>query len=235
MSLPALIQYGVVDALLADASATGVPAAEARRWGDFGIGCCDGLGGEVILLDGQLIECTDEAPPRAVDDAETLPFVDVCTFPAVAPRPLSAGSLSAVAEAVAAALPSRNLFGAVRIDGVFDAVRIRVPRRSQAPFATLADATRDQVETVCTGIRGTLVGFWVPALYQGIAVAGIHLHFLAADRSAGGHVLDVAVTAADLRLAPLARFDLRLPTDEVFLAAAVSHADDDRIAAMESA
>ncbi len=52
--------------------------------------------------------------------------------------------------------------------------------------------TPNQVETVARDIGGTVVGFWTPAIYQGIAVAGLHLHFPSKDRSISGHVLDLA-------------------------------------------
>jgi acetolactate decarboxylase len=82
-------------------------------------------------------------------------------------------------------------------------------------------------------VRGSLVGFWAPAIYQGITVAGLHLHFLAEDRSVGGHVLDVTVERAGIRIAAYSRFDLRLPTDDHFLGTELTHGDDHRIVAVE--
>jgi acetolactate decarboxylase len=86
---------------------------------------------------------------------------------------------------------------------------------------------------VLTDVRGTLVGFWAPAIYQGITVAGLHVHFLADDRSVGGHVLDATVARARMRLTAYARFDLRLPTDEQFLRTELTHGEDHRIVAVE--
>lgn len=233
ISPDAVIQYAVLEALLAAAYTTGLPAPDARELGDFGIGCCDGLGGEVVLLDGDLVECTDEAPPRPMEASETLPFFQVCRFPDVASVDVRGSDLAALTAAIEEHLVSRNLFHAVRIDGVLSTVRIRVPRRRSNPFPTLAEATRDQVETVLEQRAGTLVGFWAPAIYQGIAVAGLHVHFLSDDRKAGGHVLEASVAGAHLRVAAFRRFDLRLPTDEVFLRTPLSHDQDHRIVAME--
>jgi acetolactate decarboxylase len=97
----------------------------------------------------------------------------------------------------------------------------------------LAEVTSHQVETVARDIRGTVVGFWTPAIYQGIAVAGLHLHFLSEDRSIGGHVLDLAAHSGDLHVAAFARFDLHLPTDDLFLRTELTHAEDHRIVAVE--
>ena len=54
----AVTQFAVLDALLAGAYESGMRVAEARSIGDFGLGCVDHLGGEVVILDGAAIECT---------------------------------------------------------------------------------------------------------------------------------------------------------------------------------
>ncbi len=226
-------QYGVLDALLAGAYGAGVPAATVRGWGSVGIGCCEGLGGEVVLVDGELVECTLDGPPRPMADDEHLPFAvvsDLPDAPGVAVRDLDAAALSA---RIVAGLRSRNLFHAVRLDGTMSAVRVRVPPRAAGFPVPLAEVAEAQVETVATDVPGTLVGYWTPEIYQGIGVAGLHLHFLAADRTLGGHVLEVAVAAATLRMAAHPGLDLRLPTDPVFLATPLSHDEDHRIVAVE--
>jgi alpha-acetolactate decarboxylase len=54
----AVTQFAVIDALLAGAYESGLRIAEARSIGDFGLGCVDHLGGEVLIVDGEAIECT---------------------------------------------------------------------------------------------------------------------------------------------------------------------------------
>lgn len=228
-----LTQFAVLDALLAGAYETGLPVAEARSIGDFGLGCVDHLGGEVVILDGAVIECTLDAPPVEMHDDEILPFAIVCRFPDVAPVGVQRRDLAGFTASVDAALISRNLFHAVRFDGVLSEVRVRITPRQHHPLPKLAEVTSHQVETVQMAVRGTLVGFWTPAIYQGIAVGGLHLHFLTEDRSFGGHVLDLTVEAGDLRVAAFTRFDLRLPTDELFLRTELTHAEDHRIVAVE--
>lgn len=229
----ALTQFAVLDALLAGAYESGLPVAEARSIGDFGLGCVDHLGGEVVILDGAVIECTLDGPPVVMDDDEILPFAIVCRFPDLAPVGVKDQDLAGFTASVEGELTSRNLFHAVRFDGVLAEVRVRITPRQHHPLPALAEVTSHQVETVKRAVRGTLVGFWTPAIYQGIAVGGLHLHFLSDDRSFGGHVLDLAVDAGDLRVAAFTRFDLRLPTDELFLRTELTHAEDHRIVAVE--
>ena len=229
----AVIQFAVLDALLAGAYESGITAGELRQLGDLGIGCCDDLGGEVIVLDGEVFECTLDAAPSRMRDDEILPFAEICRLRPSSSTPVDATDLAGVTARIEDALVSRNLFHAVRVDGLFASVRVRVTARQPHPHPPLADVVRHQVETVLEHTRGTLVGFWVPAIYQGIAVAGLHLHYLADDRTAGGHVLDVDVTEAALTAAAYARLDLRLPTDDLFLRTELTHDDDHRIVAVE--
>jgi len=229
----AVTQFAVLDALLAGAYESGIRVDEATAIGDFGLGCVDHLGGEVVILDGTAIECTLDGPPVAMGGDDILPFAIVCRFPDVPAADLLERDFAGFAASVEGRLASRNLFHAVRFDGVLSEVRVRVTPRQHHPFPRLADVTSQQVETVARGIRGTVVGFWTPAIYQGIAVAGLHLHVLSEDRSLGGHVLELAVDAGELRVAAFARLDLRLPTDELFLRTELTHAEDHRIVAVE--
>lgn len=230
----AVTQFAVLDALLAGAYESGISVADLRALGDLGLGCCDHLGGEVLLLNGEAFECTSDGLVTRMRSDEILPFAVVCDFGVVDAHPIADVDLATLVERIEAALVSRNLFHAVRIDGVLASVRVRVTPRQHHPFRPLAEVTSEQIETVINDARGTLVGFWVPAIYQGISVAGLHLHFVADDRSVGGHVLDLSVRAAELRIAAYARFDLRLPTDELFLRSELTHADDHRIVAVEA-
>jgi acetolactate decarboxylase len=229
----AVTQFAVIDALLAGAYESGLRVAEACSIGDFGLGCVDHLGGEVVIVDGEAIECTLDGPPVAMDDDDILPFAIVCRFPEVPQVGLGEQDYAGFAASVEGALTSRNLFHAVRFDGVLSEVRVRVTPRQHHPFPRLAEVTSHQVETVARDIGGTVVGFWTPAIYQGIAVAGLHLHFLSQDRSIGGHVLDLAAHSGELHVAAFARFDLHLPTDELFLRTELTHAEDHRIVAVE--
>lgn len=233
LSNDALTQFAVLDALLAGTYETGMSVADALRAGDFGIGCCDRLGGEVVIVDGRAYECTVDGPPTQMAEADILPFVDVAPFPDVPSTRIETFDLAGVTAHVEGLLLSRNLFHSVRIDGVMASVRVRVTPRQHHPLPPLTEVTREQVESVLTERTGTLVGFWAPRIYQGIAVAGLHLHFLADDRLDGGHVLDVRVGAGELRIAAFARLDLHLPVDELFLRTELTHDADHRIVAVE--
>ncbi|WP_292894159.1 acetolactate decarboxylase [Microbacterium sp.] len=228
-----MTQFAVLDALLGGVYSSGVSVSEMLGWGDTGIGCCEGLGGEVLVIDGEAFECTAGAPPRRMRADETLPFVDVCTLGDSPGEALRGVDLAGLTAAVEARLRSRNLFHAVRIDGAMARVRTRVTARQEPPLRPLAEVAAEQIETEVSGVAGVVVGFWMPRIYQGITVAALHLHFLSDDRQVGGHVLDVTVDDALLRVSAFAQFALRLPLDADFLSHELSHGEDHRITAIE--
>jgi len=226
-------QFAVLDALLGGQYSSGITVRDARALGDTGIGCCERFGGEVVILDGAFFACTVDEPPRLMSDDERLPFVDVCSFGEAAAHPVRDLDGAALAAEIDGLLASRNLFHAIRMDGVMARVRTRVTRREEPPFRPLAEVTAEQIETVTRDVRGTIVGFWMPGLYQGVTVAGLHLHFLRDDRTFGGHVLEISVREAVLRVSAYARFELQVPTDDEFLSHELTHDQDRRIGAIE--
>ncbi|MDQ1084541.1 MULTISPECIES: acetolactate decarboxylase [Microbacterium] len=229
----AVTQFAVLDALLAGVFSQGSPVADVRAAGDTGVGCCEGLGGEVVIVDGAVYECTADGPPRLMAEEELLPFVDVCFFGDAIETSVSDLDLPGLDTAVQQGLLSRNLFHAVRVDGTIARVLTRVPRPQRPPFRPLAEVAAEQIETTTLDCPGSLVGFWMPRIYQGITVAGLHLHFLSDDRSIGGHVLDLRIGEARLRVSAFADLHLRLPREGEFLSTELTHDDDRRIVAVE--
>ena len=77
------------------------------------------------------------------------------------------------------------------------------------------------------GCTGTLVGFWAPEEYQGVTVAGLHIHFIDADRTRGGHVLDFRLKGGRLSYGAYTGLSVQLPATEAFLGADLAYRDID--------
>jgi acetolactate decarboxylase len=99
----------------------------------------------------------------------------------------------------------------------------------------LADATKAQTEFEFTNVTGTLVGLWSPGFSSAFSVPGYHFHFISADRTQGGHLLDCQSAPLQLRVEPLADFHLALPETESFLEADLSKDTTDELAYAELA
>jgi acetolactate decarboxylase len=129
---------------------------------------------------------------------------------------------------------SNNLFFALRLDGHFTSVRVRAVAPAQ-PNARLVDAAKVQHEYVHHDIDGTLVGIWSPGFSSAFSVPGYHFHFLSADRSKGGHLLECSSPTLRLRIDMLTDFHLALPASEPYLKADLSRNAADELAYAEQA
>ena len=61
------------------------------------------------------------------------------------------------------------------------------------------------------------MGFWTPSYLAGVNVAGYHLHFITADRRAGGHLLNCCLGEAKVEISQMAEVKLQLPQSGEFL------------------
>jgi acetolactate decarboxylase len=220
----AIHQFSFVDALVAGLYQGAFSAAEIGRRGDFGLGCEEALDGELVILDGEFFVCRGDGSVSTIGAHDRLPFAEVAQFEPTLERPITGSHDEHDLEALIAALmPSQNLFYAVRFDGEFDSVTVRETVRQEAPFRGLADAVKDQRESTRSSIRGTLLGFIAPEVFQGLSVADFHLHFIDDARSFGGHALHFIAGTGVLRVEAFAEFTLHLPQVASYLDAALEH------------
>lgn len=212
----AVFQYSTIDALLAGLYEGDMTMAELARKGDFGLGTLNGIDGELVVLDGVGYHVSAGGAAVVAPGAAAIPFATVSFFGGDRTLDLGAiDSLAALNEAVAAGLPSKNVFWAIRIDGVFPSVKARAIPKQSPPYAPLAEVAKQQVIVTLSG-EGTLVGYYSPPFVKGVNVPGFHWHFLTADRARGGHVLDCSLNPATALLDELRTLTVRLPASTEF-------------------
>jgi acetolactate decarboxylase len=212
-----LFQYSTIDALLAGVYDGNLTMGELLNHGGFGLGTFNTLDGEMVVVDGVAYHVTagGKAVP-APNDAKT-PFAAVTDFDEdTILRLAPAESMAAFNAELVKGLPSPNAFYAIRIDGRFPWVRTRAIPGQSRPYRPLAELVKEQVVVKYTNVQGTLVGLWSPAFVKGVNVPGFHWHFLTADRTAGGHVLDCAVGAVVAKVDQLLEFTVKLPAEGAF-------------------
>lgn len=210
-------QVSTIDALLAGVYDGGVRFDELRRHGDFGIGTFDGLGGELVVLDGDLFDVRHNGRVVPVDPARRTPFAAVTYFDRRQTTPaMTVANLAQLSAALDAGISATNRPCAIRIDGCFRYVRTRsVPPQSK-PYPPLAEVAKRQAVFEFRNVRGTLVGFRCPSWMKGVNVPGYHLHFITDDRSGGGHVLDLAFDDLSAWMDPCDSLSLVLPRSDAF-------------------
>ena len=100
---------------------------------------------------------------------------------------------------------------AIRLDGSFELVRARSVPRQSPPYRPLTEVVAQQNVFDLAEVEGTMVGFRFPSYAEGIEVGGYHLHFISADRTRGGHVLDSRSSGLRVRLDPSNDLHIELP------------------------
>lgn len=212
---PALVQVGVIDALLAGGYEGSLSLGELRALGDFGLGTFDALDGEMVLLDGVVHQVLASGKVARPGDSLTTPFAQVARMPSPQALGLAPGlDLKGVEAALDAQLADANVFAAARIEGRFASLTARSVPRQSPPYRTLAEVAKEQSLFPFADVEGTLIGLRGPAFAKGFGVPGWHWHFLTRDRTRGGHVLSFTLAPAaraEARLQPLRRLELILP------------------------
>jgi acetolactate decarboxylase len=217
-----VFQTSTVDALMEGASTGDMTMTELKTHGDFGLGTFDGLDGEMIELDGTVYQVRSDGHAHPVEDSARTPFATVSFFKADESARLDhACSQAEMLEAVGAMLPSRNMFHAIRIEGQFEYVKTRAVAKQEKSVG-LVEAAKAEPIFEFHDVEGTIVGFFTPDYMRGVNVPGYHLHFITADRTAGGHMLDCRVAQVTIKIHHTPEFELGTPGTEEFLKADLS-------------
>jgi acetolactate decarboxylase len=203
----ALLQQGAYDGLM--------PVGAVRRHGDFGLGAADRLDGEMIVVDGRFYRFAEDGVVQRVPDLMMMPFAEVTFWrggtDVVVPGGVGYDTLK---SAVDSELPTLDAFYAVRIEGTWDSVAARTyklqTRRPSGTYPPLDSAAADTF--TIRNAQGVMVGFRQPPFAGALAVPSYHLHFINADSTLGGHVIDFK-TAGEVRVQVSDRPDytLRMP------------------------
>jgi len=218
--LHTLFQVSTSGALVRGVYQRAVSVEVLKQHGDFGLGTFDDLDGEMAVLEGRVYQARADGTVREVPDTVTAPFAVITRFEADARGPIPCvRNLSEMVAQCDQYRESDNLFFAIRIDGHFDYVHTRAMRPTDQP---LAQAAAVQPEFGFRQLDGTLVGIWSPAFSSAFSVRGYHFHFLASDRTKGGHLLDCSGRNLAMQVERLTEFHISLPESEEFLKADLS-------------
>lgn len=199
---------------------------EIHEHGDFGIGTFNKLDGELIGFDGAFYRLRSDGTATPVKENDKSPFCSITFFETeITHRVNRQLTLEELEQELDKLLPSKNVFYAIRIDGVFKKVQTRTVEVQEKPYVPMIEAVKTQPIFDFENIEGTIAGFRTPQYAHGIAVAGYHLHFIDKNRSTGGHVFDYTVENATIRISKKQYLNLRLPETEEFFQADIDRAE----------
>jgi len=210
-----LFQNSTFEALLNGDYEGNLTYGELKKHGDFGMGTFNALNGEMIALDGKFYRIKADGFAYPVKDSDTTPFAAVTFFDEDKTFTIKeASSFEDLTNIIAGELPDKNVFYAVRIEGVFDYLKVRSVPEQKKPYPPIAEVIKNQPEFQYSDVKGTMVGFWSPSFVGGITVKGAHLHFITEARSAGGHVLECSMRNVKVTIDTTPNFYLTLPEND---------------------
>ena len=214
-----LYQVSTATALVEGIYQGAVQIAALREHGDLGLGTFESLDGEMVVVDRHFFQVRSDGSVREVQDNVLSPFAAVTAFsPDQSITLENCPDLSYLTSQFDALRQSDNFFYAVRVDGTFDYIHSRAMRRTKEGVP-LVQAAAVQPEFEFHNISGTLVGFWTPEYAKSLNVPGYHLHFISADRTRGGHVLQCRGKNPRLQIQREGDYHIVLPETEDFLKA----------------
>ena len=207
-----LFQASTIGAMLDGAYEGDVSFGELAEHGDLGLGTLNALDGEMIALDGRFYRADAGGAVNEVDPGERTPFAVLTWFePTVELAVDEAVSYEELLGLMDDRLPAGAVACAVRIDGAFERVHARSVPRQEPPYRPLAEVVETQTVFDLVDQEGTVVGFRFPDYSKGFEVSGYHLHFITADRTRGGHVLEAHASRATVRIDVSTDLHVELP------------------------
>lgn len=213
----AVFQASVFDALMNGVYEGVITYGELKEHGDFGLGTFNDLDGEMVALDGVFYRIDSEGRVSEVDDSMKSPFAVVTFFDSnerlVPEKKLTCEGLK---EYIDEALPTKNIFYALKINGEFEYLKIRSVHAQHKPYPPVSEVVKTQSEFEHKNIKGTIVGYWMPVYIGGVAQAGFHFHFISEDKKSGGHVLECKTDNVVIDVDHIRDFELDLPETEPF-------------------
>jgi len=206
-----LYQVSTYSGLLNGSLGGVISAEKLKQHGDFGLGTTEGMDGEMIVLNGSFYLGRSDGKVYPVNDSALIPFAEVTYFDADKTVHINGTyNFTQFATVMDTGLPSKELFYAIRIDGLFPYVKFRAIPKQAEPYPTVAEALKNESVFEMHNVKGTLVGIYSPQYSSGIGYPGYHFHFITDDRSIGGHVYDFTINGAEVQLDTLPRLHMVL-------------------------
>lgn len=226
MTEKVLYQHGTLGALMAGLMDGTTSIAEVLKYGTLGLGTLHGLDGEVIFLDGEAYQGRSDGALIHLSGKESTPYAAITAFSADRSFAVKHLSSEALKEQILKDEAGKNLFLAVKVSGIFKDMHIRIMPKQEKPYRRLAKISESQPEFHRSDIQGTIVGFYTPELFQGVAAAGFHLHFIDEEKTFGGHILDFTVSQGTVEISQMESLVQHFPTnDPTFIQNEIDYAD----------
>ena len=189
------------------------PYKKLHQHGNFGLGAPAKLDGELMMLNGKLYKTEYTGKTVPIDDAGKTPYAVVCFFHAAKIyKPAGELTKAALFKYLDSVLTNQNGIYAIHITGKFKYAKTRAFEPvQQKPYVPLAAMLNKQHFFEFNTIKGDLIGYKLPLYMEGAHITGYHFHFLSADKTSGGHIIDVIADDVTIEVDMLNSYTMELP------------------------
>ncbi|MGQ5218214.1 acetolactate decarboxylase [Staphylococcus equorum] len=209
-----LYQHGTLGTLMAGLLEGTATINEILEHGDLGIGTLTGSDGEVIILDGNAYHANEYGEFKQLEGNEMTPFSTVTPFKVDKQFDVRYITDSeALLNEIQRQAASNNIFIAVKITGKFEMIHVRMMLKQERPYTKLIESAKKQPEYTQEQVHGTIVGFYSPQLFHGVAAGGFHLHFVDKNKTFGGHVLDFEFNSGSVEISNIETLEQHFPVN----------------------
>lgn len=212
-----LFQASTVNALLEGVYDGEMTYEQLKRYGDFGLGTFNSLDGEMIGLEGKFYQIKADGIAYLVDGSMRTPFAVVTYFEpdktVLLDKSVDYKELQQYLDNL---LPTKNIFYALRMEGIFKYIKTRSIPKQNKPYPPLVEVVKNQPIFEFHNVKGAIAGFRCPIYIKGINVPGYHLHFITEDRKAGGHLLECQLQNVRIEIDYTSEFYMVLPEGAEF-------------------
>lgn len=186
-----IVHYSAMDAMRNGVYTGDVTVQQLGRKGDFGLGTYHLLDGELVALDGTYYRVAANGAVTKAELARTVPFGSFTFFKSEQTFTLKhIKDVAALQTAIIEKLPSANRFYALKITATFDSISLGGAAKLQENDTTgIARLMKTRPLYKKQNVKGTIVGFYNPPYIGGVDLSPLHLHFIANDKTFGGHLV----------------------------------------------
>ena len=209
-----LFQYGTMAGIMEGAFSGSLSLEELLKHGNFGIGTFDGIDGEMIIVDGNVYK-TDYYGNSSIQPGElTTPFASVTNFK-IGYQKIDSCTFNNLESKVSDHL-NPNYFYAIKIIGTFKKMHTHSPKKQEKPYPPLLTVLETQNIFNYENTTGVIIGFYSPTYAHGVAVGGLHLHYISDNLKNGGHVFDFEINDAQIEISKPLNYFLQLPRNSEY-------------------
>lgn len=220
--LDCIYQVSTLNALDAGVFDAKYTYRDIMKRGTLGIGTVDNINGEMIAVDGHFYHILTSGKAQPLNPDESCPFARLVHFnPQIHFVMTKEKGWTNITQRLLQQFPSFNIFYAVKIQGVFSEVKMRVLREVKPPYSTLDEAKKDQNEFTLYDVQGTIVGFYTPKYLVPTFDEEFDFSFLSSDGKTGGHIIDFSIENVNVLIQPIYNTQLILPPQETFQKASI--------------